>query len=74
MGKRGAIRAFAEAVRACRIDRGWSQEELAFQAGLHRNYVSGLERGIRNPSLTTIVALADALELTPSALVARIDK
>lgn len=74
MGKRGAIRAFAAAVRACRIDRGWSQEELAFQAGLHRNYVSGLERGIRNPSLTTIVALADALELTPSALVARIEK
>jgi len=74
MGKRGAVREFAAIVRTCRVDRGWSQEELAFQAGLHRNYISGLERGTRNPSLTTIASLAEAFGLTPAALLSRLDK
>ncbi|WP_298125240.1 helix-turn-helix transcriptional regulator [Brevundimonas sp.] len=43
--------------------RGWSQEELADRAGLHRTYVSGVERGIRNPTVTVLERMAQALSL-----------
>jgi transcriptional regulator with XRE-family HTH domain len=46
-----------------------SQAELAFAAGLHPTYVSGVERGKRNLSLVNIHALARALDVPPSALV-----
>ena len=42
-------------VQRLRRQRGWSQEELADQSGLHRTYISGIERGIRNPTTITIV-------------------
>jgi len=45
-----------------------SQEDLAHTAGLHRTYVSSLERGQRNVGLDNIVALARALEVTTSKL------
>lgn len=48
--------------------RGWSQEELAFQSGLHRTFISGIERGARNPTVTVLKELADALGATPSRL------
>ena len=38
-------------IKAQREHRAWSQEELADQAGLHRTYISGVERGVRNPTL-----------------------
>jgi transcriptional regulator with XRE-family HTH domain len=47
-----------------RQDRGWSQEELADQSGLHRTYVSGVERTVRNPTLTVLDRLATALEVS----------
>lgn len=47
---------------------GISQEELAGRAGLHRTYVADIERGARNPSLESINKLANALELSLSAL------
>jgi Helix-turn-helix. len=56
-----------------RRKRGWSQEELAFQAGLHRTFVGHVERQIRNISLDNIERLARTLGvpvhvlLTPSA-------
>ena len=43
--------------------RGWSQEELADRAGLHRTYVSGVERGVRNPTVTVLERMAKALSL-----------
>lgn len=46
-----------------------SQEELASRAGLHRTYISDIERGARNPSLKTLCRLAEALELTTSDLI-----
>jgi len=49
---------------------GISQEELAFRSGLHRTYVSGVERGIRNPTVVIVERLAKALKVEPSALLA----
>jgi transcriptional regulator with XRE-family HTH domain len=48
-------------VRKFRGELGRSQEQLAFEAGLHRTYVSGVERGIRNPTVTVLEQIATAL-------------
>jgi transcriptional regulator with XRE-family HTH domain len=48
--------------------RGWSQEEFAEKAGLHRTYISGLERGIRNPTVTVLEKIASSLETTIGSL------
>lgn len=49
------------AIRAERKRLGWSQEELAGEAGLNRSYVTDLENGRRTPNLGTLVQVADAL-------------
>jgi len=61
-------RLFGERVRELRLLRGLSQEELAFRAGVHRTYLSGIERGVRNPSLKNINAIAEAMGITLSDL------
>lgn len=64
--------AFGEAIRAARRRRGISQEALALGCGLDRTYVSGIERGQRNPSLANILKIAAALDLAPADLLAGI--
>ena len=54
---------FGEKLRDIRLDFGYSQEELSFKAGLHRTYISSVERGERNISIVNIQKLADALGL-----------
>jgi two-component system, response regulator len=52
------------AIKSTRSALGISQEELAARAGLHRTYVSDVERGVRNPSIESVEKLAAALELS----------
>lgn len=49
---------------------GWSQEQLAHEAGLHRTFVAHVERKMRNISIDNIERLARALGVSPSALLA----
>ncbi|HYR58549.1 MAG TPA: response regulator [Chthoniobacteraceae bacterium] len=62
---------FGKAIRSKRSELGISQEELADRAGLHRTYISDVERGARNLSLESIEKLAHALELSVTGLFAR---
>lgn len=55
-------------VRTIRKQLGLSQEELAFACGLHRTYISGVERGVRNPTLLVVNQLSDALQVSPDTL------
>jgi transcriptional regulator with XRE-family HTH domain len=55
-------------MRRLRQEKGWSQEQFAFEAHIHRTYISDLERGSRNPTITVIEKLAQALGVAPGAL------
>lgn len=57
-------------LRRLRLVRGISQEELAFQAGVDRTYMSGIERGVRNPTVLVLDQLAQALNVTIGDIVA----
>jgi transcriptional regulator with XRE-family HTH domain len=56
--------ALGEAIRRLRLEAGISQEQLAERAGTDLTQIGGIERGVRNPSYTTLVRLATALETT----------
>ena len=55
-------------VRALREAKGWSQEDYADRAGIHRTYVSDIERGRRNPTITVVEKLAAPLEVPAGEL------
>lgn len=57
-------------VRRARKGLNWSQEELAFEAGLDRTYISQVERGKRNMTIVVLARLATALHTTPERLIA----
>ena len=59
---------FGQNVRAARLSRGWTQEELAGRSGLAVVQVSRIERGKREVRLTTLIRLLRALEVSPAAL------
>ncbi len=58
----------AKNLRRLRTEKGWSQEEFADRAGIHRTYVSDIERGARNPTISIVEKLAMPLDVTASVL------
>lgn len=50
-------------LRRLRLAKGLGQEKFALEHGIDRTYVSGIERGIRNPTIMVVQRLADALEV-----------
>lgn len=67
-GKSPVLLEFAKKVRLLRYELGLTQEQLAERANFHVNYIGGIERGERNPSVESVVALAKALEISPKEL------
>ncbi|MES2987903.1 MAG: helix-turn-helix transcriptional regulator [Pseudomonadota bacterium] len=55
-------------LRRLRDAKGWSQEKFAFEANIHRTYVSDIERGARNPTITVVEKLALPLGVSASDL------
>lgn len=55
-------------VRKIREAKGWSQDKLADESGLHRTYISGIERGVRNPTVEIVQQIATALKVNISDL------
>ena len=58
------LAAFGRNVARIRDERGFSQDQLAEQADLDRTYLSGIERGVRNPGIKVVIRLARALGVT----------
>jgi len=73
-GQSFLLKEIGAAIREKRVAKGWSQEELAFNCGLHRTYVGAVERGERNLSLLSLEKIADALGLSIGALFANVKK
>jgi transcriptional regulator with XRE-family HTH domain len=69
MAGTASLRALGAQIRALREAKGLSQERLADLAGLHRNFIGLIERGQRNPTFLTLIAVSSKLGLTLSALI-----
>jgi transcriptional regulator with XRE-family HTH domain len=54
---------FGQNVRLAREKKGWSQDRLSEESGLHRTYISGIERGVRNPTIEIVQQIAVALDV-----------
>ncbi len=62
-------RSFGTVLRELRTKKGLSQEKLALESGVHRTYISQLERGLKSPSLKMVFALSRTLGSNPADLV-----
>jgi transcriptional regulator with XRE-family HTH domain len=67
-------RAFAQTLTKLRGERRLTQEALASESGYHPKYISLLEQGRYSPSLTTILELSEALQISASDLVSRVER
>lgn len=70
---RSLVSRFPAILREARTEKGLSQEQLADQAGLHRTYISQIERGVKSPSLRSLEQITDALEIPLWVLLKRIE-
>lgn len=64
----GIVERLGQNLRKERQAKGWSQEEFAHHADIHRTYISDLERGARNPTIVIVEKLARALDVSPGSL------
>ena len=69
-----AEKAFGDALRELRRRRKLSQEALALEAGIERNYVSLLELGKNSPSIRMLFKLSEVLDIAPSALIEDVER
>ncbi|MSU57465.1 MAG: XRE family transcriptional regulator [Pedosphaera sp.] len=67
------LTAFGRNVARIRDNRGFSQDKLAEKADLDRTYLSGIERGVRNPGIKVVIRLARALGVTVDQLCKGVD-
>ncbi len=67
-------RIFGQVLRQLRKERKLSQEALAFDSGVDRTFISDMERGVKQPTITTIYRLARALSISVVELMAAVDK
>ncbi len=71
----GGLRvALAEQIRLFRTKKGLSQEELAFRAGLHRTYISLVERAKKSPTIDCLTRISAALDMKTSDLLANAER
>lgn len=68
MARTSATQKLGKKIRTLRLEKLLSQEKLGEITGLDRTYISGIERGVRNPSLKNIEKLAKALDVKVSEL------
>lgn len=61
----------ARNMRALRARRGWSQEQLAEESGLHRTYIGSIEREERNVSIDNLDRIARAFRISTAALITK---
>ncbi len=66
--------AFGQVLRKLRLAAGWSQEQLGLESGVQRNFISLIETGQNQPTITTIFKLAATLNLKPSKLISEAEK
>ena len=67
------LQTFGHVLRETRMGARLSQEQLALQSGLDRTYISLLERGLRQPTLSTLFTIAKSLKVKPSILVRHLE-
>jgi transcriptional regulator with XRE-family HTH domain len=66
--------ALGETIRDLRAELGISQERLGLESGVHRNYIGGIERAERRPTVATVATLAVRLGVRPSDLLLRAEE
>jgi transcriptional regulator with XRE-family HTH domain len=66
--------AFGKVLRLLRKDAGLSQEQLALEAGIERNFVSLIERGVNQPTVRIIFKLAGPLGVAPSKIISLVEQ
>ena len=68
------LRSLGGRIRELRVQRGWSQEEFADVAGVHRTYVGHLERGEKNVSFSSLVRVAETFGITLAELLTGVEE
>lgn len=74
MAKKNTLHLLGEEIRARRKARGLNQDELAAKAGLHRTFISGVERGQKNISILSLEAITSTLRVSMTEIIAAVER